>query len=326
MLYPRGSAGEPPSPPTALRPSLESSTCAKRSPAPSPAPSPPVHSRSEATRLWHSDGSSLTPGGRGRGKKEPGVPHTARRVLSQALGVDLGPELAIPKSWARPRTAPPATPVSRPPHARPRALPCPTPQNPPVPGAPLTAHARPRRRARERGEPCGCRMPSGRARRGGRRWTFAGREEPRRTGWWRRWRASLPTAAATRPEPKESLAEQGVVPRGRRGRVPALPRPAPGTRPFPRESAPHRRGTERVLMQMLSCLQRVPRRVASLEEKEPEDRYYPQGLQSHTSEFRGRCFLSVPQICLKRLRASAATHIRPQPLWGAGSLSEEHLF
>lgn len=79
--------------------------------------------------------------------------------------------------------------------------------------------------------------------------------------------ASFPAAAETRPEPKESLAERGVAPRGRRGRVPAQ-----GVRPFPRESAPHRRGTDRALLQMLSYLGLVARRVAGPQEKrEPNE-------------------------------------------------------
>lgn len=74
--------------------------------------------------------------------------------------------------------------------------------------------------------------------------------------------ASFPAAAETRPEPRESLAERGVAPRGRRGRVPAQ-----GVRPFPRESAPHRRGTDRALLQMLWYLGLV----ASPQKKKPNE-------------------------------------------------------
>lgn len=109
--------------------------------------------------------------------------------------------------------------------------------------------------------------------------------------------ASSPAASAASPEPEESLAERGVAPRGRRGRVPALPRPAPGVRQFPRESAPHRLGAERcagALLQMPSCPDWSPgawpawrRRRHPLKEGE-----HPRGLQSHTSE-RGINALSL---------------------------------
>lgn len=73
------------------------------------------------------------------------------------------------------------------------------------------------------GDPRCCRMPSGPSATGR---PGAGREQPRttrRAG--RRRRASSPADAETRPEPEESLAERGVAPRGRRGRVPPCPSP-----------------------------------------------------------------------------------------------------
>ena len=73
------------------------------------------------------------------------------------------------------------------------------------------------------GDPCCCRMPSGPSATGR---PGAGREQPRgtrRAGGRRR--ASSPADAETRPEPEESLAERGVTPRGRRGRVPPCSSP-----------------------------------------------------------------------------------------------------
>lgn len=200
----------------------------------------------------------------------PGAPHAARRVLTQVPAVDLGPELAVPKSWAR-RRAPhkPASP--RPP----RALPCPAPHSPltlaraaePGSGGPLRlphalgpcATGRP-----GAGLPPGARSSGGRGGGGG---------------------APLCQLRLRRvPSPRKVWRSEGWRPGGGGAGSPPCPAlPAPGARPFPRESAPHRRGTDRVLMQMLSCLELVPRRVASPEQKEPEDRYHPQGLGSHTS-------------------------------------------
>lgn len=117
--------------------------------------------------------------------------------------------------------------------------------------------------------------------------------------------ASFPAAAETRPEPKESLAERGVAPRGRRGRVPAQ-----GVRPFPRECAPHRRGTDRALLQMLSYLGLVARRVAGPQEKrEPnEGLLATTGLTEPYLGAPERCpslLIQWGEICLKRLQGCA---------------------
>lgn len=101
----------------------------------------------------------------------------------------------------------------KPPHA-------PRPAAPPGTHSPLTLA-----RAAEPGsvDPCCCRMPSGPSATGR---PGAGREQPRATRQaGRRRRASSPADAETRPEPEESLAERGVAPRGRRGRVPPCPSP-----------------------------------------------------------------------------------------------------
>lgn len=113
----------------------------------------------------------------------------------------------------------------------------------PRPAPALTAHARPPP-SPGAGTPAAAACPRGRARRGDRvpgSGRALGAAEDTAGG---RRHASSPAASAAHPEPEESLAERGVAPRGRRGRVPALPRPAPGVRPFPRESAPHRLGAE----------------------------------------------------------------------------------
>lgn len=116
--------------------------------------------------------------------------------------------------------------------------------------------------------------------------------------------------------PRKVWRSEGWRRGGRRGRFPALPRPAPGVRPFPRESAPHRRGTDRALLQMPCCLGPIPG--GCLEETEVTKRpLSSRALQSHTSELCIKALSFCPslltqwgQIYLKRQQRRAA-HTHP---------------
>lgn len=112
-----------------------------------------------------------------------------------------------------------------PPHARPVRPRLRESSPRPAPHSPLTLA-----RAAEPGSgiPCGCRMPSGRARRGDQVSGYSrAREAAEGTAGGRPGRASFRAAAATRPEPKESLAERGVAPRGAEGPLPCSAPPCP---------------------------------------------------------------------------------------------------
>lgn len=200
------------------------------------------------------------------------------------------------------KLGPAAALAPRPPHARPGRPRLREPSLRPASHSPLTLA-----RATEpgSGNPRGCRMPSGSARRGDQCRATAGRDKQQRTR--RRPEcSSFPAAAETRPEPKESLAERGVAPRGRRGRVPAQ-----GVRPFPRESAPHRRGTDRALLQMLSYLGLVARRVTGPQEKrEPNEGLL--ATTGHTSELRSAVPLSLsPRLVGRNLLEAVAGMCTP---------------
>lgn len=204
----------------------------------SSAPSPPAQS----TDGRSADSASrrlFTPSGKKGRRKGQDVLHVAQRGLSKVRGIGLGSGLdARQPKKAR---AGPGRDEPRPPHA---ARPAAAPGTLPELRAPLTAHARPRRRAREPGplllpHALGAERdgrPGPGASSGGGR---GGRAGGRR-------RASSPVAAETPWEPKVWQSE-GRGPGGGGGPRPALLRLSPlhSARLFPRESAPHRRGTDR---------------------------------------------------------------------------------
>lgn len=213
--------------------------------------------------------------------------------------------IGVPKSCARrsppqaglPTRAPEPARARRPTH-RSRA------PAPPSPGA---------------GGPCGCRMPSGRARRAAGRWPSAGASSSGGLGGGGGGGGGAPLCQLRlrrAPSPGEVWRSKGWR-RGGGGAAsppcPALPRSPTfptGERPPP---AGHGSGSNADALPPGTGPQeggqtggegaRRPLPSTGLTEPEP-------------------CLFH--QICLKGLRARAATPTRPQPLWEAGSLSEEH--